>query len=116
MYSGRDSSIHGVAMKLDDLINVNGTPYISLFEAQRIVADAAKIGVAEALKETGVTQTVPSPWKTAKEAAAYLGVSVVTINRMRKSDTLKANRRGSVIRYHVDDLDQALTSTSYSEN
>lgn len=96
-------------MKIDELINLNGTPYISLFDAQRLVADAAKLGVSEAIKECGVAQQ-SSPWKTTKEAAAYLHCSEVTIRRMAKAGTLKFSQWGAVVRYHADDLDEALAA------
>ena len=96
-------------MDIDDVLHLNGRPYISLFDAERMVADAAKRGVSAALKELGISQVAPSPYKTTKEAAEYLNTSIPTIRRMAEAGVLKASRHGKVIRYHVDDLDKALT-------
>jgi excisionase family DNA binding protein len=55
--------------------------------------------------------TTPSPWLTIEQAAERLQVHVRTVERMVEAGRLREGRYKRTRRYHVDDVDAALTAT-----
>jgi len=53
-------------------------------------------------------QELGSPWKTVKQAAAYLQTSPSTIHGLINKGTLKSKYLGACPRLHRDDLDKIL--------
>ena len=94
----------------DQLLTLNGQSFISVEAAREMLVsaaeDGARTGAAAALLD--YSRANLSPWLTGKEAAAYLKISVVTLNRMRKSGAINSGRNGTIIRYHRDELDHLL--------
>ena len=54
-----------------------------------------------------------TPWRDRKGAAAYLGVSTGTIDKLAGMGVLKRQYVLSEPRYHVKDLDKAIRDTAY---
>lgn len=59
-----------------------------------------------------MANTIPSPWLTLDEAAAYAKLSTASITRARKSGSLRAIRvQGKKLwRFHIADVDRWLQS------
>lgn len=55
---------------------------------------------------------IPTPWLNAKEAAAYLGISLGTLRNWTSAKFVPFSKRGGIVRYHQQRLDEWLTAKS----
>lgn len=56
------------------------------------------------------TSSIVSPWLNAREAAAYCGFSESTIHEKTRQGRLRARRDTGNRRWHVEDLDEWMTT------
>ncbi len=55
---------------------------------------------------------VLTPWMTADQAAAYLGIAVGTLRNWTSAKFVPFSRRGRIVRYHREQLDKWLARDS----
>ena len=55
---------------------------------------------------------ITSPWMKPDEAAEYLGVALGTLRNWTSARFIPFSKRGGVVRYHRDRLDEWLSSKS----
>ena len=53
-----------------------------------------------------------SPWLTPEEAAGYLGIALGTLRNWTSARFVPFSKRGGVVRYHRDRLDEWLSRAS----
>jgi excisionase family DNA binding protein len=74
-----------------------------------VLPDAFWLTTQSTVKALMMVDSVKTPWMTPLEAAAYLRVSLGTLRNWTSARYVPFVRRGRVVRYRRDDLDEWLS-------